>query len=65
MIDEKTTLGAAKDEDIVTELRKIRNQCLHVDALPNKTTFMILHTQSPVIYDVTGFKFKNQDSIIP
>lgn len=58
-------MGAAKDEDIVTELRKIKNKSLFVDGEPNKKTFMILHTQSPVVYDVTEFKFKNQDSITP
>jgi hypothetical protein len=31
MIDEKTTLVASKDEDIIKELRKIKNKCLHVD----------------------------------
>lgn len=65
LIDEKTSLGAAKDEDIVSELRKIKHKNLYVDPEPNKTMFMILHTQSPVVYTIDGFRHKNQDSVTP
>jgi myosin heavy subunit len=63
LIDEKTALGAAKDEDIVSELKKVKHKNIYVDAEPNKTTFMILHTQNPVVYSVEGFRLKNQDSV--
>ena len=52
MIDEKTALGSAKDEDIIVELRKMKHRNLYVDPEPNRTTFMILHTQNPVIYTI-------------
>lgn len=63
LIDEKTALGAAKDEDIVVDLRKMKHKNLFVDPEPNRSTFMILHTQNPVIYAIEGFKYKNQDSV--
>ena len=63
LIDEKTALGSAKDEDLVAELRKLKNAKLYVEPEPNKTTFMILHTQNIVTYHVDGFKYKNQDSV--
>lgn len=63
LIDEKTALGASKDEDIVVELRKMKHKNLYVDPEPNRTTFMILHTQNPVVYTIEGFKYKNQDSV--
>jgi myosin heavy subunit len=56
-------LGAAKDEDIIVDLRKMKHKNLYVDPEPNRTTFMILHTQNPVIYTIEGFKYKNQDSV--
>jgi hypothetical protein len=30
----------------------MKHKSLYVDPEPNKTTFMILHTQNPVIYNV-------------
>lgn len=63
LIDEKTVLGAAKDEDIVGELRRIKHKSLYVDPEPDNSSFMILHTQNPVVYTIEGFRYKNQDSV--
>lgn len=41
----------------------MKHKHLYVDPEPNRSTFMILHTQNPVVYSIDGFRYKNQDSI--
>jgi myosin heavy subunit len=69
LIDDKTSLGMAKDEDIVADIKKgfgDAKKGVHKNLLfsmTEKNRFTIVHTQSNVTYTIDGFKSKNEDKV--